>query len=87
MRIIALFAHSSCVLTRFGVIISGQDVNRGIALQAASGGREIHQDSGHRSHQSLKDASNQIHLSLIVLSINAGPLPSPHCPRVREVEG
>ena len=56
MRIIALFAHSSCVLTRFGVIISGQDVNSGIALQAASGGREIHQDSGNRSHQSLKDA-------------------------------
>ena len=87
MRIIALFAHSSCVLTLFGVIISGQDVINGIALQAASGGREIHRDSGHRSHQSLKDASNQIQLSLIVLSINAGPLPSPHCPRVREVEG
>jgi hypothetical protein len=36
MRIIALFDHSSCVLTRFGVIISGQDVNSCTALRNIS---------------------------------------------------
>ena len=42
MRIIALFAHTTYVLTRFGVIISCQDVSIGISLQVASGRPETH---------------------------------------------
>ena len=42
MRIIALFAPPTYVLTRFGVIISSQDVSIGISLQVASGRLDTH---------------------------------------------
>ena len=42
MRIIALSAPPTYVLTRFGVIISSQDVNIGISLQVASGRLDTH---------------------------------------------
>ena len=62
MRIIALYPHPYCVLTRFGVIIAGEDVNSGIALQAASGGREILKDSRTKSLRDLEHAHWQIHM-------------------------
>jgi hypothetical protein len=42
MRIIALSAPPTYVLTRFGVIISSQDVNIVISLQVASGRLDTH---------------------------------------------
>ena len=42
MQFITLSAHPSYVLTRFGVIISSQDVNIGISLQVASGRLDTH---------------------------------------------
>ena len=42
MRIIALSAPPTYVLTRFGVIISSQDVSIGIPLQVASGRLDTH---------------------------------------------
>ena len=42
MRIIALSAPPTYVLTLFGVIISSQDVNIGISLQVASGRLDTH---------------------------------------------
>ena len=42
MRIIALSAPPTYVLTRFGVIISSQDVNIGISSQVASGRLDTH---------------------------------------------
>ena len=42
MQFIALSAHPSYVLTRFGVIITSQDVNIGISLQVASGRLDTH---------------------------------------------
>jgi hypothetical protein len=42
MQFIALSAPPTYVLTRFGVIISSQDVNIGISLQVASGRLDTH---------------------------------------------
>jgi hypothetical protein len=42
MRIIALSAPPTYVLTQFGVIISSQDVNIGISSQVASGRLDTH---------------------------------------------
>ena len=61
MRIIALFAPPTYVLTRFGVIISCQDVSIGISLQVASGRPETHllftQSAGALYHPALPISS------------------------------